>query len=247
MVAPFIGGILIDRFGIVTGVRIALAVSILVSLGTIFVQRELREAPTHTLDKPERWSFLQSARAFNAPMRRLLLSDILVRFCERIPFAWVVIYAMDNLGLSAAQFGVLTTIEMIAASICIIPASHFADRYGREPFVIATFGFFTLFPALLLASTGFAMLAIAFIIRGLKEFGDSARKALIVGCADARRRGQTVGAYYLIRDVLVSGAALLGAWLWKFGPQVNFMSATAVGALGTLFYVATLKRHLTAR
>lgn len=242
MIAPFIGGVLIDRFGIITGVRIALAISILVSLGTIFIQRHLRDDPTHTLDRPERWSFLQSVRAFNAPMRRLLLSDILVRFCERIPFAWVVIYAMDNLGLSAVQFGVLTTIEMIAATICIIPASHFADRYGREPFVIATFVFFTLFPLLLLASGSFAMLAIAFTIRGLKEFGDSARKALIVGCADARRRGQMVGAYYLIRDVLVSGAALLGAFLWKFGPQVNFITATAVGALGTVFYVCTVKR-----
>ncbi|MFL6568684.1 MAG: MFS transporter [Chthoniobacterales bacterium] len=242
MIAPFVGGVLIDRFGIVTGVRIALGVSILVSLGTIVVQRRLRDEPTHTLDKPERWTLLRSVRAFNAPMRRLLLSDILVRFCERIPFAWIVIYAMDNLHLNAAEFGVLTTLEMIAASICIIPASHLADKYGREPFVIATFVFFTLFPLALLASAGFAMLATAFTIRGLKEFGEGARKALIIGCCDAQRRGQMVGAYYLIRDVLVSGAALLGAFLWKFGPQVNFMTATAVGALGTVFYVCTLKR-----
>ncbi|MFL6530440.1 MAG: MFS transporter [Chthoniobacterales bacterium] len=242
MIAPFVGGVLIDRFGIVTGVRIALGVSILVSLGTIVVQRRLRDEPTHTLDKPERWTLLRSVRAFNAPMRRLLLSDILVRFCERIPFAWIVIYAMDNLHLNAAEFGVLTTIEMIAASICIIPASHLADKYGREPFVIATFVFFTLFPLALLASAGFAMLATAFTIRGLKEFGEGARKALIIGCCDAQRRGQMVGAYYLIRDVLVSGAALLGAFLWKFGPQVNFITATAVGALGTVFYVCTLKR-----
>ncbi|MBA3882524.1 MAG: hypothetical protein H0X73_07360 [Chthoniobacterales bacterium] len=30
------------------------------------------------------------------------------------------------------------------------PAAHFADKYGREPFVIVTFGFFTLFPLILL-------------------------------------------------------------------------------------------------
>lgn len=242
MIAPLLGGTLIDRYGLVTGVRIALAISIVVSLGTIVVQRELRDASTHALDHPERWSFLQSVRAFDTPVRRLLLSDILVRFCERIPFAWVVIYAMDNLGLSAAQFGVLTTIEMIAASICIIPASHLADRYGREPFVIATFVFFTLFPALLLVSSSFAFLAAAFTVRGLKEFGDSARKALIIGCCEPRRRGQMIGAYYLIRDVLVSGAAILGAFLWKLGPNVNFLAATAVGAAGTIFYSATVRR-----
>jgi len=242
MIAPFLGGMLIDRYGIVSGVRIALGISILISFLTISVQRQLRDAPTHTLDRPDRWNFLRSVREFDGAMRRLLLSDILVRFCERIPFAWVVIYVMDNLGLSARQFGVLTTVEMIAATLCIIPASHFADRYGREPFVIATFVFFTLFPLLLLFSTTFPLLLFAFIIRGLKEFGDAARKALIIGCAEPLRRGQMVGAYYLIRDLLVSGAALLGAALWKLGPQVNFISATAVGALGTIFYVMTLKR-----
>src|SRR5215212_1640113 len=67
MIAPLLGGILIDRYGIVAGVRIGLAVSILLSLSTIVVQRRLRHQPTHTLDRPEPWSLLRSVRAFNAP------------------------------------------------------------------------------------------------------------------------------------------------------------------------------------
>src|SRR3954462_4593206 len=39
MIAPFLGGMLIDRYGIISGVRIALGLSILLSLLTIFVQR----------------------------------------------------------------------------------------------------------------------------------------------------------------------------------------------------------------
>ena len=66
-------------------------------------------------------------------MRRLLLSDILIRFCERIPYAWVVIFAMDYIGVTAEQIGILTAVEMLAAILCIIPASHFADRHRREP------------------------------------------------------------------------------------------------------------------
>ena len=147
MVAPIVGGILIDRFGIIDGVRIGLIVSIILSGATILVQRQLREAPTPAVAPPERWTFWQSLRGFNAPLRRLLLSDILVRFCERIPFAWVVIYAMDNIGVSAKQIGILTTVEMLAATLCIIPASHFADKHGREPFILVTFGFLHPFPA----------------------------------------------------------------------------------------------------
>src|SRR5438552_10704988 len=168
MVAPFLGGLLIDRFGVIGSVRIALVISIVLSGATIFVQRQLQEEPKPDLPPEERWNFWLSLREFNAPMRRLLLSDILIRFCERIPYAGVVIFAMDYIGVSAKQVGVLTTVEMLAATLCIIPASHYADRHGREPFVIVTFIMFTLFPVSLLMSRSFSALVIAFMIRGCK-------------------------------------------------------------------------------
>ncbi len=248
MVAPILGGMLIDHFGIIPGVRIALIVSIFLSGLTIFVQRQLRG---HSIDESrvaaatapaERWSLWRSLRQFNPPMRHLLLSDILIRFCERVPYAWIVIFAMDYIGMSAQQVGILTTIEMLAATLCIIPASHYADRYGREPFVIVTFIMFTLFPISLLMSRSFSALVIAFTIRGLKEFGDTSRKALIIGYSDPERRGQMIGAYYLVRDLVVSTGAILGAYLWKLGPALNFLGAAALGVVGTIFYIRTTRR-----
>src|SRR4029077_20333483 len=201
------------------GVRIALVISIVLSCATIFVQRQIREEAKPETPR-ERLNFFQSLREFNLPMRRLLLSDILIRFCERIPYAWVVIFAMDYIGVSAKEVGVLTMVEMLAATICIIPASHYADRYGREPFVIVTFIMFTLFPISLLISHAFpsysfVLLVVAFVIRGFKEFGDTSRKALIIGYCEPARCGQMVGAYYLVRDLIVSVAEILGAYLWS--------------------------------
>ena len=242
MIAPVFGGMLIDRFGIIAGVRIALTISIVLSTLTIFVQWQLREEPKQEVAADERWDFWRSLREFNSPMRRLLLSDILIRFCERIPYAWVVIFAMDYIGVSAKQIGVLTTVEMLAAIVCIIPASHFADRHGREPFVIVTFIMFTLFPISLLVSRSFPALVIAFMIRGFKEFGDTSRKALIIGYCEPQRCGQMVGAYYLVRDLIVSVGAILGAYLWKLGPALNFLGAAALGVAGTIFYVKTIRQ-----
>jgi MFS family permease len=240
MVAPVVGGYFIDRFGIVDGVRLGLALSILLSAATLLVQMQLRETPRAGVTT-DRWNFRRSLRAFDAPLRRLLLSDILVRFCERIPFAWAVIYAMDYVGVSAKEVGVLTTIEVIVASACIIPVSHFADKHGREPFVLATFGFFTLFPVVLWLSGSFAMLVVAFAIRGLKEFGDTSRKALIIGYCAPERRGQMIGAYYLVRDLIVSSGAILGAWLWKLGPGANFIGAAIFGLCGTAVYLVSTR------
>ena len=241
MIAPFFGGMLIDRFGVIGGVRIALMLSILLSTVTIFVQLQLREESTEKVEKTERWNLWQSLQEFNVPMRRLLLGDILIRFCERLPYAWVVIFAMDYLGMSGRQVGVLTTIEMLAATLCIIPASHFADRHGREPFVIVTFIMFTLFPISLLVSRSFSALVVAFAIRGLKEFGDTSRKALIIGYCESQRRGQLVGTYYLVRDLIVCPGAIVGAYLWKLGPALNFLGAAALGIAGTIFYVKTIR------
>ena len=243
MIAPFFGGILIDRFGIIPGVRIALAVSVFFSAGTIFLQRQLREEPKERVQKSDRWNFWRSLREFNSPMRRLLLSDILIRFCERIPYAWVVIFAMDYIGVSGRQVGILTAIEMLASMLCIIPAAHYADRYRREPFVVATFIMFTLFPISLLISRSFPALVIAFVIRGLKEFGDTSRKALIIGYSDPDRRGQMVGTYYLVRDSIVSIGAIVGAYLWNLGPGLNFVGAAALGVAGTIFYLKTISRN----
>jgi MFS family permease len=247
MVAPFLGGLLIDRFGVIGGVRIALVISIVLSAATIFVQQLLRDEPKEETAK-ERLNFWQSLREFNSPMRRLLLSDILIRFCERIPYAWVVIFAMDYIGMSAKEIGVLTTVEMLAATLCIIPASHYADRYGREPFVIVTFIMFTLFPIALLVSHAFpsyslVLLFVAFMIRGFKEFGDTSRKALIIGYCDPARCGQMVGAYYFVRDLIVSVAAIFGAYLWNVNPNLNFLGATALGIVGTIFYVKTIREQ----
>jgi predicted MFS family arabinose efflux permease len=254
MIAPIFGGMLIDRFGIIGGVRIGLIISIFLSAVTILVQRQLREESKEQMgpvqaelpldiSQTERWNFWRSLGEFNVPMRRLLLSDILIRFCERVPYAWVVIFAMDYIGVSGEQVGVLTAVEMAAAMLCIIPASHYADQRGREPFVVVTFIMFTLFPISLLVSRSFPALVIAFVIRGLKEFGDTSRKALIIGYSNPARRGQMVGTYYLVRDLIVSTGAILGAYLWKLGPGLNFVAAAALGVAGTIFYVKTIRQN----
>src|SRR5439155_17238345 len=177
-----------------------LVISIFLSAVTILVQRQLRDDSdadarivAGTAPESEQWSFWRSLREFDQPMRRLLLSDILIRFCERVPYAWVVIFAMDYIGVSGEQVGILTAVEMAVAMLCIIPASYYADRRGREPFVVATFIMFALFPISLLMSRSFSALIVAFTIRGLKEFGDTSRKALIIGYSDPERRGQVIG------------------------------------------------------
>ena len=125
---------------------------------------------------------------------------------------------------------------MITAVLVYIPVAYLADKYGKKPFVLITFGFFTLFPLVLYFSHTFAALAFAFVIRGLKEFGEPTRKALIMDLAPENLKAATFGTYYLIRDVIVSLAALSSAYLWHISPGTNFLTAFACGLVGMIVF-----------
>jgi MFS family permease len=173
-------------------------------------------------------------------LRNLLVSDILVRFCEQIPYAFVVVWAVGTEAqpgpVTAMQFGLLRTIEMGTAILVYVPVAYLADRSHKKPYVLATFGFFTAFPLVLYAASSFWMLVVAFVIRGLKEFGEPTRKALIMDLAPEDRKAGMFGLYYLIRDVIVSVAAFGGAFLWQHSPTLNLMAAAAFGLFGTLWF-----------
>ncbi len=126
---------------------------------------------------------------------------------------------------------------MATALSIYVPVAWLADRGRKKPFVVATFVFFTLFPLVLLASRSFWPLVGAFVLRGLKEFGEPTRKALIMELAPAGRKAATFGLYYLLRDVVVSLAAFGGAFLWRIDPAVNLLAAFACGLAGTLWFV----------
>jgi len=245
MLGPLIGGWLLTRYGWADGVRYALALCIAMSLLTLAFQWFMFEPEAGRADLPvsqptpqrrPTTSFFTVVKSFTPALRELLVSDILIRFCERIPYAFVILWAMDSGGITAQQFGYLVTFEMVTAMFCYIPVAHLADKYGRRPFVLITFVFFTLFPVTLLWAHDFRWLALAFVVRGLKEFGEPARKALIIGEAVPELRARTYGAYYLIRDCTVTSGSFLGAWLWSVSPQANFIGAAICGALGTLWF-----------
>ncbi len=240
MVGPLVGGWLISGFGWERGIRYALLICIALSAATAVFQWFMAEqteelTPSFTTENSP-VSFIGVVKSFNPTLRELLVSDILIRFCERLPYAFVILWAMNHGGVSAKEFGVLTAIEMVTAMLCYIPVAHLADKHGQRPFVLATFIFFTLFPVSLLFANNFGWLAIAFVVRGLKEFGEPARKALIIAQALPELRARTYGAYYLIRDCIVTTGSFLGAWLWSISPQANFIGAVVIGALGTVWF-----------
>ncbi|MFQ5525346.1 MAG: MFS transporter [Thermoanaerobaculia bacterium] len=233
---PIIGGLLIDRYGTIPGIRLAFAAAMVLGLVSIVFQQALIEESAEPRGRKAEVSPRRVLAGMSPALRTLLTADILVRFAEHIPYAYVVIWCIQNVGITGFQFGVLTTVEMITAALIYIPVAYLADRSTKKPFVVITFGFFTLFPLALLVSDSFGLLVVAFIVRGLKEFGEPTRKALIMDLAPEDEKAAMFGAYYLARDVVVSAAALASGFLWQISPATNLLTATACGVAGTALF-----------
>lgn len=232
---PLLGGVMIQCFGERTGVRLSFGIALVLALVSLALQQAMigEDAPRR---RPAEKNPLALWGQMAPELKRLLLADILVRFAEQIPYAFVVIWCLKNNTISAVQFGVLTAIEMAAAMLIYVPVAWLADSSAKKPFVVVTFFNFALFPLILFFAHSFAMMTAAFVVRGLKEFGEPTRKALIMDLAPEDRKAGMFGLYYLIRDVIVSVAAFGGALLWMVSPATNFITACTCGLLGTIYF-----------
>ncbi len=235
--AAWLGGLAIATWGVISGVRASLLATLVFAALTAIAAFQIRLPsipPTQPHANAGLWALLPSQ------LRRLLASDILVRICEGLVDVLIVLYATNIIGVSAVQFGVLVAVQAVTSMLVYVPAAKIADRIGRKPFVIVTFLFFALFPIAVVLSTGFRSLVAAFIIGGLREIGEPARKAMIVDFAIPEFRGRMVGLYYFARSISITPSALIGGLLWRITPAVPFVAAGVIGVIGMLVFAATV-------
>jgi MFS family permease len=235
IIAPPLGGLLIAALGLRDGMRTGLAVTVLLAfVGIWILRRSYVEPPRPAAPDGERLGSLW--RSMDPGLKRLLAADVLARWAEGIPKVFIVLYVMDVLGAGATRFGWLTSVQMIAATLVYIPLARMSDRMDRKPFVLMTFAFFALFPLSLVLAPGEVGLVAAFVVAGLRETGEPARKAMILDLAAPHARGRSVGLYYLVRGLAVFPASLVGGWLWTLDPRWPFYAAFAVGVAACLVH-----------
>lgn len=240
VIAPLVGAAMIARMGIISGVHLALSISVILALLTLILVSKLTvaSAPAQVTNIRNVW------RTFHSVLKRLLISDVIIRTCEGISGVLAILYVTNVKQVTVVRYGTLVAIQMITSILVYIPAGRIADRVGRKPFVIVTFLSFALFPLAIVAAPNFAVLIVAFVIGGLREIGEPSRKAMIVDFAEEGLRARSVGLYYLVRSLSITPAAAIGGLLYKIAPEVPFVIAGMVGFVGTLVFALTVEeRH----
>lgn len=239
VIAPVIGGALISSLGLVDGVHVGLLITLVLAAFTLILVLKLRpsDQTPHSISIRGVW------HSFHSALKRLLISDIIIRTCEGMTGVLAILYVTNIHDISVGAYGTLIAIQMITSILVYIPAGKIADRVGRKPFVVMTFLSFALFPVAIIAASTFSWLVFAYAIGGLREIGEPARKAMIVDLAQDNIRARSVGLYYLVRSLSITPAAAIGGLLWQIAPQVPFVTAGLIGMVGTLIFIMTVEER----
>lgn len=229
-----LGSVLIATLGVAGGMRLGFGITIVLALLAIVLIRlyfvDNGGAPQEQVRFRDVWQDM------DGHLKRLLLADILARGAAGLSYVFIVLYILNVLGFSAVQFGLLTSVQMLVAMLITIPVAKHADCCPRKPLILGALACFALFPLVLVHATSFVWSVVAFVLAGLREIGEPARKASIVDLADEAMRGRVVGMYYLILGLAVFPASLFGGWLWALNPQWPFYLSGVTGSAGFLVY-----------
>ena len=232
-----LGGIVVAALGIVAGLRTCFAVTVIIGIAVLCVQYRFFMDPRAHLPTPTERTRLPGE------LRRLLAADCLVRIGEGLAASFIVLFITQVAGVPVARYGLFYAVQQAVAIVAYLPGASMAAHTGRSSLVACTFLFFAAFPLAVRLASSDAALLVAFVIGGLKEVGEPARKSLIVDLSPDDRIASTVGTYYAIRNLLVVPAGLAGGLLWQIRPELALEMAAAVSTLGLIVFLVTARER----
>jgi predicted MFS family arabinose efflux permease len=239
IIGPVIGGIILSIFGIVSGTITLVWVSFGLGIIALIVQWKIMPKSKNT-DNPV--SYRQIWRIIPGTLKNLLLAEIFTRWGLWLVREFIVIFCLYTLKIEPWFFGVLVSIEITTSLITYIPIGKATEKGNLKPYIGLSFLFFAIFPlGFLLAgiTKSTIVLVIAFILSGLREIGEPARKRMITNLMPEAVRAKAIGFYWGIRSFAFCSSSIAGAVIWmKWGPEVLLVVASIIGFIGAgIFYL----------
>jgi len=259
IVTNLLGGVLMDHYGVVRGVRLCLIAMLVVSASSTLIRwRYIRE----TLEKIDnREDSTKPPRKMGEVIRGLgrmprniwILTAVaaLSGFAMRTVWSFMVIYATEVVGLTKTQWGLIGSLVSVISTVLTLPTGVLADRFGRKPLItvskvlgpISTIGF-TL-------STNFWGLTIYRSLSGVAmgfggmvwgPMGGPVWQALVADCTPPEERGRMMGLMGSIASVVSTPASWIGGYLYdNVSPKLPFQLSFILDIVSTAVFIALFK------
>ncbi len=250
MIGPAIGGFMIAAVGYWLNLVTAFALVGLAVVIQLALTRQMRPKAD-----PARIPMREILRTMPPDLRRLLQAEIFIRWGDWFARDFSLLYVVTMLTTkwgwadpSAREAaGWLMTLMATTALATYIPIAKLVDRSASpRPFIGVTFLLFSLFPICLVllpraaAAAGLPVIVgfvLTYVLNGLRELGEPARKALITTGFPPDIRARAVGIYWGVRSFAFFPAPIIAAALWwLIGPDKTFLIGGGIGLVGTAVF-----------
>jgi len=143
LVSPLIGGILADRIGPDSGMRIGFSLAFIVGIGVAFIRlRFLRETVDRTVERIDMRSLASLTKESYVGMFSLLreykalwgltVITLIDTLFAAIAAPFWVVYAGNVVGISTIEWGLIEIIVAGVNVLVLIFSGNFVDRFGRR-------------------------------------------------------------------------------------------------------------------
>lgn len=256
MLGPMIGGLALGAVGYWLNLTLAIACLALAIVVQLALTRRMRPKA-----EPARVPLGDVLRAMPPDLRRLLTAEIFIRWGDWFARDFAVLYVVSLLTgpfgwterAATETSGFLLAVMATTALATYVPMAKWIDRApSPRPFIGLTFLLFSLFPICLVVLPKAAValglpvaagLVVTYVLNGLRELGEPARKALISGGFPKEVRARAIGLYWGLRAFAFCPAPLVAAFLWsRIGPDLTFLIGGGIGLAGTAWFAVSSRK-----
>jgi len=181
----------------------------------------------------------------------MLFTACLSSFGMNLIMPYIVIYAVEQVGLTKTQWGVISMTTGLISMLLAIPGGILSDRIGRKlsiligktmsPLSFLGLSVSTDFTQIFLSQTISAVGA-GFGLGAHGEMGGPAWQALIADLIPSRMRARIMGMMGTVTGLFGLPSPLIGGYLYKgYSPHVAFIVASVLGIIGTIIFGIAVK------
>jgi len=277
IIAPFIAGLVIEKYTANLGMRILYACMLAIYLFSTLIQARFLREPSSSVREPLKLPALTRAleqsyksipallKQMSTPLQALAWVILLSFLANGVASAFWVVYATEEIGLSAAEWGLILLVEAIVKLFAFMAAGVLVDRYGRKKILLLALliSLFTI-PLFVILKSFFAIMliraatAVAFALaipastalmadlvprslRG-KMMAAIGQGGMMIGPAGGGAGGPALG-YLFIPPVMV--ASLAGGYLYTLNPiypWIFSLATTVLSIIITVFFIKDAHR-----
>lgn len=247
IIAPLLGGVLVDTYGLYSGVRMFLMMQIGASiLGIIIRFFNLKETIVHRTGKrPPIIPTAQTFRGLPRPIFIMMIVSIIGSFSGRLVFDYINLYALDILKITPTHLGIITSIAGFVQMVLTLPSGMLSDKYGRKNNIMVSRVVAPVTQYFMAAVSGFTPYLVVMSFNavgsafggGGVQAGGSAWNALIADIVSSEKRATVNGLIGTLTAVVAAPSSVLGGWLWEtFYPQLPFQLSAVIGLVAAAVF-----------